>query len=98
MESLYGIPTRSPLPGVRTFGSEPSLAVPATDLDLGPGGLYGGGLDMMIPGIFVWEKCGKSPFSMGKLWKITIFNGENYGKSPFLFILHGKKDVDLYHF
>ena len=37
------------------------------------------------------ENYGKSPFSMGKLWKITMFNGEtmenhyfsweNYGKS-----------------
>jgi len=43
---------------------------------------------------FSWENYGKSPFFMGKRWKITIFHGktmenhhfswENYGKSPFL--------------
>ena len=30
----------------------------------------------------LWENYGKSPCVIGKLWKITMFNGKTMGKSP----------------
>ena len=30
------------------------------------------------------KNYGKSPFFTGKLWKITVFSREDYGKSPFV--------------